>query len=522
MSISKIFFTYWEGDQLSQLHYYTILSLQKLNPNSTNTLKIQWNSGEHKNKFNKTISFNDFNNIEIKKIDFEKEYSISESISCVFKADFVRIAKLYEHGGLWFDFDILFIKTIPEYLFNSNIDLYYFEYGETIPTGLILSTSRNILIEKLFIEATQIIKNMNIGNSYPYQILGPNLWNKIIKEFDTNYIQNNTICLPTSIIYPYIWNNIGQFFIQNNTTDLIQENTIGIHWYNGGADSKNYINSNNLDLNLNPNSSIVNKYLFQIKYYDILSQINATDYQCTLPFPYLMQDNFLNELFAKQLQNEILQISDSEWDRYDNPFEQKYTLRDKFKFPLYLTHLFNKLTSKEFVSELSNLTGVNLILDETRNFWGVHKYDTGDKLDIHLDADYHPTLLLKKEITLGIYLSNDWKEEYGCELEIWEGNKTSIFKKVVNLAPIFNRLIIFKNNDVSWHGNPEPANSPKDSKRIFVTLSYLCNECNLEEKNKRVKALFVARPDDIPDEEKDKLRLLRTDPIKYKEIYNLN
>ena len=375
----------------------------------------------------------------------------------------------------------------------------------------------------MFIEATQIIKNINIGNLYPYQILGPKLWNKIIKEFNTNYIQNNTICLPTSIIYPYIWTNINQFF---NTTDLIQENTIGIHWYNGGTDSKNYINSNNLDLTLDLNI-VVNKYLFQIKYYDILSQFNSNNYQYALPFPHLIQDNFLNELFANQLQNEILQIPDSEWDRYDNPFEQKYTLRDKFKFPLFLTHLFNKLTSKEFVLELSNLTGINLILDETRNFWGIHKYNNGDKLDIHLDADYHPTSLLKKELTLGIYLSSNWKEEYGCELEIWEGDKISISKKIINIAPIFNRLILFKNNDISWHGNPEPANCHEDSKRIFITLSYLCNEneneneCNECKKNKRVKALFVARPNDIPDEEKDKLRLLRVDPIKYKDIYNI-
>jgi len=54
------------------------------------------------------------------------------------------------------------------------------------------------------------------------------------------------------------------------------------------------------------------------------------------PFPYGKLDNFLNTTFAIDVQNEILNIPQEEWDRYNNPFEQKYTLRDKFKFPHYL------------------------------------------------------------------------------------------------------------------------------------------------------------------------------------------
>jgi hypothetical protein len=39
--------------------------------------------------------------------------------------------------------------------------------------------------------------------------------------------------------------------------------------------------------------------------------------------------------------------------------------------------------------------------------------------------------------------------------------------------------------------------------------------------NKRTKALFIARPGDENDPEKDRLRLLRADPVKYKEIYRI-
>jgi hypothetical protein len=240
------------------------------------------------------------------------------------------------------------------------------------------------------------------------------------------------------------------------------------------------------------------------------------------PFPYGKLDYFLDQTFALNIQEEILNIPQEDWDRYDNPFEHKYTLRDKFAFPCYLRELFSELTSDNFVSKLSRIVGYDLKLDKTRNFWGVHTYDPGDKLDIHVDAGLHPTQRLKKQVTLGIYLSYKWKEEFGCKLEIWNGenassNHAKIIEKADSIAPLFNRLILFTCNDYAWHGNPEPAICPLESKRIFITLSYLSE--NFEDKNKRMKAFFVARPEDPADEEKDKLRLLRADPEKYKEVY---
>lgn len=253
-------------------------------------------------------------------------------------------------------------------------------------------------------------------------------------------------------------------------------------------------------------------------------EIAPDQYANTTPYPHTKQDDFLNVTFAKELQTEILNIPDEAWDRYENPFEQKFTLRDKFGFPELLKSLFSDLTSNEFIKKLSDLVGYDLILDETRNFWGVHKYGPGDKLDIHVDAGVHPTMDLKKQITLGIYLSSEWKEEYGCELEIWRGensenNDAKLIEKMCSIAPVFNRMILFTCNDYSWHGNPEPATCSSESKRIFITLSYLSK--NSDDKNKRKKAFFIARPDDPIDLEKDKLRLLRADPEKYKNVYRM-
>lgn len=252
----------------------------------------------------------------------------------------------------------------------------------------------------------------------------------------------------------------------------------------------------------------------------------CTAYSMVKPFPHVWIDNALNADFAARLQNDILEIPDSEFDRLSNPFEQKYVLRDKQNYPTHVRDLFCYLESDTFVKWLSSLTGCELKVDKDRNFNGVLVYGQGDCLDIHVDAAVHPRNGLKKHVTVGIYLSTKWKEEYGCELELWDGENAAqqhprLHKCVTKIAPMFNRMVIFTNDDYSWHGNPEPAQCPQDAKRIFVTISYLSTYTD-DFQNKRGKAFFIARPDDPPDAEKDMLRELRADPSHCKDIYRYN
>ena len=254
----------------------------------------------------------------------------------------------------------------------------------------------------------------------------------------------------------------------------------------------------------------------------MLSTVNTRQYIDAAPFPHVYIDNFLSADRVHALQQEILGISADAWDRYNNPFEQKYTLRDKFNFPQHLATLFAEFESDAFIDQLSAICGYRLIRDSSRNFWGVHTYENGDRLDIHVDAGIHPTMNCKKQLTLGLYLSANWDESYGCKFELWKGDNAAnpsakLHEKVHDIAPICNRLILFTCNDYSWHGNPEPVVCPSSAKRIFVTMSYMSE--NTEDLNKRPKALFIARPGDAEDLEKDRLRLLRADPERYKEIY---
>jgi len=238
-------------------------------------------------------------------------------------------------------------------------------------------------------------------------------------------------------------------------------------------------------------------------------------------------DNILNIETAKCLQKEIVESLDEHWDRYDNPFEKKYTWRDKNNLLPLSKILFDYLHTSEFITFLSEFTNYKLQEDKSKNWWGIHKFDNGDKLDIHVDAGRHPKNNLKKIITLGIYLSYNWNKECGGNIEFWNGdnsknNDAKIYDKKISIEPKFNRCIIFENNDYSWHGAPVPCICNENQKRIFFTCSYLTNIDNSIHKNDRKKAFFVKLPNELDDPEKDKLRLLRADPEKYKTIYRIN
>lgn len=268
--IPKILFTYWEGDQLSELHYFTIWSLHKCNPDidiiiytdlyPTNILK-QWNTNEHSVFINKKVTLNDIvhintNKIKLNKIDFKKSYNINNNISVIYKADFTRIAKLWEHGGVWFDMDIFFTKPIPEFIFTNSIEMYLFTYSETIPTGFIACVPNCELIKRLYIESINIIKNHNNLNNY--QSLGPNLW---IKEYNQCSKKNIEI-LDNNYIYPFLWNNIDKLFTNTNESEISNIN-FGIHWYNGGVSTKHFINNFNKN-DINPNRTLFEKIITKI------------------------------------------------------------------------------------------------------------------------------------------------------------------------------------------------------------------------------------------------------------------
>ncbi len=278
--IPKIAFTFWEGTQLSILHYLTVYSFSKYNPDYT--IKIYYSNKQenfkhidtnnetnniiHASGFNfskeRCISLNDIKNItnvEIINIDVENEYNLNFITSPIHKADIIRICKLYEHGGIWFDLDILFVKKIPQYITESTKDILMFSYYNTIATGLIVSTPKNKAISAIYTLCLNKIRKSDINSDW--QQFGPTLWMTCYKVL--NKFFDNTELLDNNEIYPYMWNEPELFFYTNN--NKIKDNTWGIHWYNGNINSRKFIDEFIYEpSHIDKDKSIFYKYLYDI------------------------------------------------------------------------------------------------------------------------------------------------------------------------------------------------------------------------------------------------------------------
>ena len=111
-------------------------------------------------------------------------------------------------------------------------------------------------------------------------------------------------------------------------------------------------------------------------------------------------------------------------------------------------------------------------------------------------------------------MNKDWKEEWNGDTQLWDKNMS---KCIVKSHVKFNTAIIFKTNETSWHGLPDPIKCPKNIFRKSIAYYYISS---LESKPDnfiigndgsgfRTKATFIKRPQDPPDELKEKLYKIR-------------
>jgi hypothetical protein len=204
------------------------------------------------------------------------------------------------------------------------------------------------------------------------------------------------------------------------------------------------------------------------------------------PFEHIVIDNFLEDSYAERLHASFPRV-DNSWHVYSNPIEVKYTMDYIDQLPEELRDFFYHLSSTEMTNIMTELTGIqNLEPDEYLHGAGVHAHPRNGRLGVHLDYEKHPFSGKERRLNVILFLTKDWNaEEWKGDNELWNEGKC-----VAKTQVKFNRAILFKTNDVSWHGVPERILCPPGRFRQSLAYYYV-SPLDKEKESYRMKAEFV-------------------------------
>lgn len=194
-------------------------------------------------------------------------------------------------------------------------------------------------------------------------------------------------------------------------------------------------------------------------------------YRAAVPFPHVVLDNaFPAALLRTVLRGFETPVESGLNAAYDRAQERFKTSYHPDTLEPDLRTIFYAFNSRPFIRLLQNITGIRgLIPDPYFLGAGLHEIKQGGHLSIHADFNHHQPMNLERRINVLIYLNEDWKEEYGGQLELWESDMS---RKLVSVVPLFNRCVIFNTTSESRHGNPEFIDHPQGISRKSIALYY--------------------------------------------------
>src|SRR5438270_2449061 len=214
-------------------------------------------------------------------------------------------------------------------------------------------------------------------------------------------------------------------------------------------------------------------------------------YRNASPFPHIVIDDFLQPDVLHGVLAQFPSSGDKDYfDRDQERFKFQYQPHESSSG--LVRNLFAELNSQAFLGFLEEMTGFEgLMSDPYFEGGGLHETKRGGHLGVHADFNIHDRMKVERKLNLLIYLNEDWEDDYGGQLELWDKQMKEC---VVRVKPVFGRAVIFNTALDSFHGHPDPLNCPPDcSRRSIATYYYSAPEEGLAALPKRTTN-FQARP----------------------------
>lgn len=164
-----------------------------------------------------------------------------------------------------------------------------------------------------------------------------------------------------------------------------------------------------------------------------------------------------------------------------------YEYNDVTKTPVQ-DAVIDALHSSTFIKWLQEVTDtVDLIPDPHLIGAGYVKSLTGDSLKVHCDFNWNEQIRLHRMLSLVIYLNDDWKEEWGGQLQFYDRERQTVHSKV----PIGNgNAVIWSYDNFAFHGYPDPMTNPKNTSRKALRLFYYVSNAKHDDKHPPHRSLY--------------------------------
>ena len=242
---------------MSFLHYLTVVSFHKYNPDWEIYVYV-FNADKKIDDDITNPKYADFKGkdywpdlinlgyVQLRSLEFDRPWIHSILISDIWRREI-----LYEDGGVYSDFDMLWLRPMEDLAnvdclgdpdnFEGTVSFHELTHGFHNVSNII--SERHSRFLKCLIDESR-----NISAPYGDQSFGTDLLNRMFPDWQfVVYGFPRMLALPYETFYPYSTFKMKKLFVDNDLSPLESKNVLGIHWFNGNPISKEFINNDAYD-----------------------------------------------------------------------------------------------------------------------------------------------------------------------------------------------------------------------------------------------------------------------------------
>ena len=270
--IPKIYHLFWDGFPMSFYQVFTVISFKKFNPDWE---IIIWLSKQKytelgENTFVGAYTGKDYFGVvsalpyvQIKEIDLE-EWGINTEIPSCSGSDIFRMKVLHKYGGVYSDFDVIWVRPISVLAFVEHIgaiddfecSVCFYDYIKGFQNVSVMAAKQGASYLQELIRLQAGVKPPYSHQSYGSELITnhfptlPHIWAQHHKVLAVKY----------ETFYPYSIYCLDALF---NTIDLspMTSNAIAVHWFCGHEISLQYLNKSLPHREENSFTKIINQVI---------------------------------------------------------------------------------------------------------------------------------------------------------------------------------------------------------------------------------------------------------------------